>query len=446
MLEATAHRRWLATWTLALALTWSQSALAENWWQAFGDPQLDALVNEALRGNPDLDAAAERIVQAEATALRSRAVVFPTLSANARGSVAPTDSLGFQFGGLGGDGPAPPSVYYTGSATLDANYRLSAWGRDYLAYKASRLQKLAQEGDRDALKHALTVQVVEAYLDAVLGRAHGKLLAAQLGSNEKLATLTERLFEQGDTSALAVLQQRQQVAAAKANLPNARTTYRTSLQRLLILTGQRTRTPPKVAQALPGLPPAPKADVQSLLSSRADLRAQQARVKAAGKQRTSAKLGHLPELNLNAQVGAQAFKLVDTSTQSFWNVGAAISLPLFSGFADVRRVDEAAAAERAQDAQLEQLLTQATGEVAQARIQEEEAAVALEAFEAQLAAAEAALAESERAYVAGTAGYLDLLNTLLAKQRAEVSVLQAQRSLLGARVQLHQALGDGGSR
>src|SRR5262245_2573122 len=59
---------------------------ADAWWRAYGDPQLDALVDEALAGSPDMAQAAARVRSAEALARQAGAARLPSLSANARAS------------------------------------------------------------------------------------------------------------------------------------------------------------------------------------------------------------------------------------------------------------------------------------------------------------------------------------------------------------------------
>src|SRR5258706_281855 len=49
----------------------------EDWWSAFGDPKLDALVHRALEGNPSLRAAQARVRSVSALADGARASLFP---------------------------------------------------------------------------------------------------------------------------------------------------------------------------------------------------------------------------------------------------------------------------------------------------------------------------------------------------------------------------------
>ncbi|MGN6146951.1 MAG: TolC family protein, partial [Rhizomicrobium sp.] len=55
-------------------------AIADAWWKAFGDPQLDALVDQALKGSPTLQVALARMREAQAQLSVSRAATYPQLT------------------------------------------------------------------------------------------------------------------------------------------------------------------------------------------------------------------------------------------------------------------------------------------------------------------------------------------------------------------------------
>lgn len=79
----------LAILVLSLASPAESAVQDRPWWEVLGDNTLGALIEEALLMSPDLTAAVQRIAQAEASSLRSRAPLLPTLSIDALGSVAP---------------------------------------------------------------------------------------------------------------------------------------------------------------------------------------------------------------------------------------------------------------------------------------------------------------------------------------------------------------------
>ena len=53
-----------------------------QWWQRYGDPQLDALLDEALANNPSMSAAQARLARANAAVSSARAPLLPRVDAN----------------------------------------------------------------------------------------------------------------------------------------------------------------------------------------------------------------------------------------------------------------------------------------------------------------------------------------------------------------------------
>ncbi|HEX5767648.1 MAG TPA: TolC family protein, partial [Burkholderiales bacterium] len=75
--------------------------IADKWLAGFNDPQLDALVQEALANNPDLQVAAGRVEQAAAFAKVAGATLYPQVNALARGGGALSgDSSGLEGAGI----------------------------------------------------------------------------------------------------------------------------------------------------------------------------------------------------------------------------------------------------------------------------------------------------------------------------------------------------------
>ncbi|MEM6734281.1 MAG: TolC family protein, partial [Myxococcota bacterium] len=172
----------------------SGEANERPWWLAFDDPMLHDAISRALANNYDVKAAAERIIQAEATALQRLSPLLPRLTADASGSFSNASALGFQFGGFpgGGIGAIPtrePTFVFNASAALNARWTLDIWGQSYLAYRAADLQAKANEGDRDAVSLALANQVAAAYFDVVLAKQSISVVEEQVEANSRLLEL-----------------------------------------------------------------------------------------------------------------------------------------------------------------------------------------------------------------------------------------------------------------
>ena len=104
----------------------------DSWWTAYGDPELNALVDEALKGSPDLAAAQARLDKAEAYRAGAEAKTLPTLTGQAQ--VAAT-KLSYN----NGIPPAftPHGVNGAGLIGLSFNYELDFWGKNRAAVAAA---------------------------------------------------------------------------------------------------------------------------------------------------------------------------------------------------------------------------------------------------------------------------------------------------------------------
>jgi outer membrane protein TolC len=116
-------------------------------------------------------------------------------------------------------------------------------------------------------------------------------------------------------------------------------------------------------------------------------------------------------------------------------------MPLFGGGRTHAGIKAASAQRDLARAQLRSRVLAVAQEVRIAHTDEQESAATLAAAERQHAAARAAFEESRARYLEGLIPYLNVLAALGADQAAQLTLLDAQRARLRARVRLHGALG-----
>jgi outer membrane protein TolC len=433
----------------------------EPWWLASTDPSLRELVEEALSANHDVAAARERVAAAEALAAQAMAPVFGSVSLDASGNLAPLDSLGFQFRGLstGGSesGAAGGDVYGTGSAMLGGRLQPDWAGQRVEAARAARWDAAAAAAERETVAASLAVTVAETWYELLAARARLSVIDGQVQAAEDLLALTLARWERGAASALDVLQQRQQLAATLAQRPTALSARELREQQLRVLLArpadeplpQGLATAAAAAALLPEPPPAPArsgGEASTLLASRPELRSAAAAATAAGARRKSAISSLFPTLSLSAQGGIQARVIEQFDSQWTWGLGAAVSIPLFSGGLRHAAVVQARAAERAATHVLAQRELQLGQQQAAARAQDERQQDRRALVGQQLDAARAAWESARERYAAGLEPYLVVHSALVALQQSELAAIQAQRDLLFARIQLLAALGGAWTR
>jgi len=414
----------------------------DQWWTAYGDPQLTALIDEALRGSPDVAAAAARVRAAEALAEESRAATLPTLTADGTvGVVQQSKNLGIppQF--------VPPGIQDTARVTLSGSFDLDLWGRNRARLRAARSEAEAARVDAAQATLLLSTNVAAAYADLTRLYAERDVAAAAQQVRRATRTLTgERvragLGTQGDESAASARE-----AAAAAELQALDEQLLLTRNRLAALTGAGpdrglSVTRPTLRLVAVGLP----ANLPlELLGRRPDIVSARLRAEAAASRIKAARASFYPNVNLMGLIGLQSLGIekLFRSDSFYLNAGPAISLPIFEGGRLQAQYRGARATYDLDVAQYQGTITTALREVA-------DAAGSLRAVQGQLTQQRAALAAAQDAkriaelrYRAGLTNQLAVLLTddQLLQSRRAVADLEARTLTL--QVTLIRALGGG---
>ncbi|MGB3872744.1 MAG: efflux transporter outer membrane subunit [Stenotrophomonas sp.] len=435
--DASLHsERTLATRDLAVA-----AFPARDWWRGFGDPQLDALVAEALAGHPSLDAADARLRQAQAQAGIARADRRPSLSVSGgyTGVRLPESMVGDEMGG-----------HYMGSGQVafDFSYGFDLWGGKRASWEAAVDGVHAAAIDAQAARLNLSAGVVRAYVE--LDRAwHANDIAEQeLERAEKTLQLVHQRRAAGIDGELQVRQAEVRIPAAQQQLQAAQQQVDAARTALAALLGQgpdrglhieRPQALNAAALQLPGVLPS------ELLGRRPDVVAARWRVEAAGKQIKVAETRFYPSFNLTALAGVVAPGVGDLlkSSSTFAYLGPALSLPIFDGGRLRANLAGADAQYDLAVAGYNQVVVDALHEVADQVNAVRSLEQQVQSQQQALDTAGAAFELASQRYRAGIGSYLDVLSVqaqLLAAQQA-LTALHAQQLLAATR--LSQALGGG---
>lgn len=424
----------------------------DPYWEQFNDPVLSELVKRGLRGNFDIQTAKERIVQAEAVARQTLAPLLPSVSAEAAWSMRPFDtvSMGMTTSVPPTTGASAdlPETMQTLTTLLKASYLVDITGKSYVTRQAALLDAAASEADAETQAANLVSLIVQTYFDAVTAKLRLLMVEEQIRNSEELLKLVETRFKTGASNALDVLQQRQQLEAARAQLPLVRAIIDTSRQQLAALVGAGSvKELPEIQPALPELTDAhPLGTPKRLLNARPDLRAAAKRVDASERRERSAVRALLPTLALNGQVGYQMRYLDEVDNRETWSLGVVLSVPLYMGGVNWAALDQARAAKRGASSTLQQSALNAMRQVESAVINERERRERLRTLVAQQEAAKLTLGEARKRYLVGLTDYLNVLASLGTYQGVQLSVLQAEQDVITARIQLLSALGGDWTR
>ena len=313
----------------AIGLSSQTAAIDADWWTAFGDPQLDRLIETGLAGNPSLAMALARVRAAQAGIENERAGLLPHIKGSAQLDRA---RIGDKFL------PAPigGSDGNIGIAVANFSWDLDLFGRQHAAVRQASASAEAARLDAAAARLAIAVSIAQTYVG--VARAE-KLIAVadgfvqtrqkaygfaqsrvknQLGSQFDIKQ-AETLLAQAQQAKTQAVQQRDVLVHAIAALVGRGADFYPQVTAPTLALGQ--------APAVPELLPA------DLLGRRPDLLAGQARIDAAVQGRKVARAAFMPDVSISALAGLTAIGLGGFfSGGAFsYNAGPALSLPIFEG-------------------------------------------------------------------------------------------------------------------
>jgi NodT family efflux transporter outer membrane factor (OMF) lipoprotein len=302
----------------------------EDWWTMFGDTKLDALVQQALAGSPNLRAAEARVRSARALADSARSSLYPTVDLNAsanRERFSANDIYPPPFAG---------SWVNQARTTLDFNYEFDFWGKHRNELAAALGGARATAVDAAQAKLVLAAAVAQSYFQLQSDLAALAISRDTLAQREGLRELNRVRASRGLDVPIAVRQSDQQVASSRVDVSAGEAAVQLDRHQLAALLGlgpdaaldiQPALHTYDKALALPANLPA------DLLARRPDIAAQRFRLEAAAAQIGAAQADFFPNVDLTGFIGFAATSVSGlnllTASNRVAGVGPALHLPIF---------------------------------------------------------------------------------------------------------------------
>ncbi|HUA80779.1 MAG TPA: efflux transporter outer membrane subunit [Dyella sp.] len=295
-----------------------------RWWESLGDPQLNALIDEALKNNPDLHAAQARLRESRAQLQQQRAAQTPKVSADAaalrmrepdisglEGSSQPSSGNAQQTGQTtsqtASTGRGPLQLYTAG---FDASWEIDLFGGTRRAVEAASAQADAVNADLADTQVSLAAEVAQAYIDLRSQQQRLALANRSAALEQQTLGLIRQQRERGVVPEADVERQTTQVENTKATLIPLDEQITESLDQLAMLTGQapgaldRELASPA---ALPTMPASvPVEDPAALLKQRPDIRAAERRLASSNAQIGEHEADLFPKVTMLGFIGSTA--------------------------------------------------------------------------------------------------------------------------------------------
>lgn len=414
------------------------TVVAAQWWQAFADPLLTELIEQARAHNLDLRQAEARICEARARRTLAQANLLPSLSAN--GSASTQDSSRAAGSGLSSD---------LFSNRLDAAWELDLFGKKRRALEAAEAAQQASVEDwRDVLV-SLTAEVALNYLDLRSNQARLAVTEANLTAQNQIYDLVSWRQQAGLTTQLDVEQARLTLETTRASLPTLISAAEQAKHRLAVLLGTTPDTlktrldpyrslPSPISSLVIGIP----ADA---LRQRPDVRRAERKLAAQTAQIGVAEAALYPDFKLIGSIGLESLAYSNLYTASAKTLQAAVNATwvLF----DAGRIRSNIAV---QTALQEQALATYEAAVLVALRDVENALVAYaqerqrrDALDTAAESGRHALQLAESQYAAGLIDFQRVLDSQRSLLTVQTQLAASQAETISNLIRLYKALGGG---
>ncbi|MGN6319689.1 efflux transporter outer membrane subunit [Trinickia sp.] len=434
-LKQTVSRISPPAWSVAAQ---QDSVSAQAWWAQFGDPVMHRLVETVLTGNLDVQAAVERVKQAQDLATQNRAALLPELNANAGASDARQNT--------------PPPLGYVRRAGfgVSASWSPDVFGGERLAVLAAQARVSGREAALNELRLALAANTAAAYIDLRWAQAQLRILDENEQIRSRALKLTQERLHYGLSTQVDVVRAQNQLEELRAQIPGMQSTVQHQLSLIAVYSG---RTPESVDRALLTEAhdiPVPAQDVPAVLPSdallrRPDVRTAYATVEQRADEVGVSKAQRYPQFKLDLADGllASSYLGLPTLTDNLFSAALNAASPIFNAGRIAANIDASESRMRESQLALRQTMLLALKDIEDNRSDLVSGATQVERLGAALDASNHALRLSNELYKGGATDFLDVLAAQEVYLRDAQSLNQAKRQHALAAVALYRSLGGG---
>lgn len=414
------------------------------WWKVFHDPELQKLIQATLKNNYDLMTATERINAARAEVGVTRSNEFPQVSGNA------------DFSGGKNSEKIKSNIFLLAA---DAAFQMDFFGRYRRATQAARAQLLATEYAQKTVILTLVSDVASDYFELRDLDLQLQITSETVRAQQNSVELTQLRLKHGVATRLDVLQAKQVLDSANAQIPDLERQVGQTENAISILLGNYPQDIPrgqplgtetakgwKWAEALS--PQLPTGLPSSLLERRPDILEAEQQLVAANANIGVAKAMFFPQVSLLGSGGGAWGHTVffGSSVPAHLAVGsyeASLAQPLFEGGYLHNNLRYAKSQFRLALIGYRQTIQEAFRDVSDALIDYQRYHQVRERQEQTVKDLQESVSVSLMRYRGGTANYLDVLDSQRSLFDAELTLAQARNNEYQSLVRLYKALGGG---
>ncbi len=437
----------------------AKEAADTAWWEQFGDPVLNSLIQTARAENKDIKLAAARVEEYMGRLQSTRASLFPELDTkesfsrtrsthSTGGTVAMVPVPSAVPGGKPSHVPAVTSQNPVDSiqAGITAAWQLDLWGKLRRANESARANLLSARENRRAVILALVAAVADEYISLRDLDSRLEIANRTAKSREDAYNLFQLRYKAGVISELELRQAESEYESAAATIPAIQKAVVRQENALSVLLG---RNPEAIARgkALDELvlPEIPAGLPSSLLAKRPDILGAEQDLVAANAQIGVSRAQYFPTVSLTGAFGRASNDLSSlfTGPSKVWSFGVPVAAPLFTAGSIAGQVKTAKALREEALVRYQQKIQTAFREVDDALAGQKYTREQLDAQTRQTEALRNYARLARRRYENGYTSYIEVLDAERNLFNSELSLAATRGDLFQTRVDLYKAMGGG---
>ena len=401
------------------------------WREVFTDPQLQALIEQALANNPDLRSAALNVKKAEAALMSARLAYAPTLALSPQGT--------------SWDKGKATQTY---SLPVTASWQIDLFGQILNPKRGAQVSLKQTQFYEQAVQTQVIANVANMYYTLLMLDRQLQITESTADILKKNVETVEAMKDAGiyNTTSAGVEQTRAAYAQVLASLPSMRQSIRETENALCLMLNQPAQEIERGVLESQQLPTEFSAGIPlQLLSNRPDVKAAEMSLAASYYNTNSARAAFYPQITLSGSAGwtnSAGSAIVNPGKLLASAIGS-LTQPLFYRGANIARLKQAKAQEEQSKIQFQTTLLKAGNEVSNALYQYQMTSEKAISREIQVNSARKAAEDTKELFNLGTSTYLEVLSAEQSYLSAQISEVSDTFDRMQAVISLYQALGGG---
>lgn len=404
-----------------------------SWREVFTDPQLQALIEQGLQNNTDLQSAQWRVKEAEATMLSAKLAYLPSFALSPQGTVSSFDK-------------SKASQTYT--LPVSASWEVDIFGRIRNAKRQAKALLEQSHEYKQAVQTQLIAGIANTYYTLQMLDSQLEISQKTQQSWKETVDATRALMEAGLTNEAAVSQMEAtyySICTSVLDLKEQMNQVENSLSLLL------AEAPHAVKRADTWVRPYGMRERLSvgipvqMLANRPDVRSAERSLESAFYATNQARSAFYPSIVLSGSAGwtNSAGSMILNPGKFIATAIGSLTQPLFNKGANIAQLKIAKAQQEEAKLSFQQALLNAGSEVNEALVKYQTAQEKSAYFDKQIHSLNKALESTSLLMQHGSTNYLEVLTAQQTLLSAQLSQVANRFTEVQSVINLYQALGGG---